>query len=133
MLKIRAAASLHEILTEAPSDLRARLKVMTGQNFRRINRFIELALIGAFLCRERAQTIAPDCALYLACDSSMLADSIKTLQGLVYDRRPPSPFEFMNISGNMAGYYVGEQLGLNGPQLALHRNKASFEAVLRGL
>jgi hypothetical protein len=130
VLKIRAAASLHEILTDTPTDLRARLKVMTGQNFRRINRFIELALIGAFLCRERAGMIAPDCALYLACDSSMLADSVKTLHGLLDERRPPSPFEFMNISGNMAGYYVGQQLGLNGPQLALHRNKASFEAAL---
>jgi hypothetical protein len=130
MLKLRAAASLHEILGETPTDLRARLKQMTGQNFRRINRFIELALIGAFRCRDAAGGIAPDTALYLACDSPMLADSVKILRGIQDERRPPSPFEFMNISGNMAGYYVATQLGLNGPQLALHRNRAGLEATL---
>lgn len=130
MLKLRAAASVHELLGDAPKDLRARLKEMTGQNFRRINRFIELALVGAISCRDRANVIAPDTALYLACDSPMLADSIKILQGIQNERRPPSPFEFMNVSGNMAGYYVANQLGLNGPQLAVHRNHAALEAAL---
>lgn len=130
MLKLKAAGSLHERLSDTPSDLRARLKEMTGQNFRRINRFIELALLGAFRCRDAASGIASDTALYLACDSPMLADSVKILQGIHNERRPPSPFEFMNISGNMAGYYVANQLGLNGPQLALHRNHAGLEAAL---
>ena len=130
MLKLRAAASVHEVLGDTPSDLRARLKEMTGQNFRRINRFIELALLGALRCRDAASGIAPDAALYLACDSPMLADSVKILQGIQNERRPPSPFEFMNISGNMAGYYVANQLGLNGPQLSLHRNRAGLEAAL---
>ena len=130
MLRLRAAGSLHETLGDTPSDLRARLKQMTGQNFRRINRFIELALIGALRCRDAAGSIAPDTALYLACDSPMLADSVKVLQGIQDERRPPSPFEFMNISGNMAGYYIANQLQLNGPQLALHRNHAGLEAAL---
>ncbi|MGH8461355.1 MAG: hypothetical protein ACRESS_07095 [Stenotrophobium sp.] len=103
---------------------------MTGQNFRRINRFIELALIGAFRCRDAADGIAVDTALYLACDSPMLADSVKILQGIHNERRPPSPFEFMNISGNMAGYYIANHLGLTGPQLAVHRNRAGLEAAL---
>jgi hypothetical protein len=130
MLKLRAAASVHESLGETPNDLRAQLKQITGQNFRRINRFIELSLLGALRCRDSAGAIAEDTALYLACDSPMLADSIRILQGIENERRPPSPFEFMNISGNMAGYYVAHQLGLNGPQLAVHRNHAGFEAAL---
>lgn len=130
MLKLKATGSLHDILGEGPADLRARLKEMTGQNFRRINRFIELALLGAFRCRDAAGCIAPDTALYLACDLPMLADSVKILKGINNDRRPPSPFEFMNVSGNMAGFYVGQQLGINGPQLAVHRNKAGLEAAL---
>ena len=130
MLKIRATGSLHELLGEAPTDLRARLKDETGQSFRRINRYNELALLGALRCRKHAGVIAEDTALYLACDSPMLADSVKILQGIEIERRPPSPFEFMNISGNMAGYYIANQLGLSGPQLALHRNHAGLEAVL---
>ena len=130
MLKLRASGSLHEALGDTPTDLRALLRQMTGQNFRRINRFIELALVGALRCRQAAGEIAPDCALYLACDSPMLADSVKILQGMHDQCRPPSPFEFMNVSGNMAGYYVASQLTLNGPQLAVHRNHAGLEAAL---
>ncbi|MGH8541501.1 MAG: hypothetical protein ACRETW_13490 [Stenotrophobium sp.] len=130
MLKTSASASLHEELGENPADLRALLKAETGQNFRRINRFIELALLGALRCRQQAGAIAPDTALYLACDSPMLADTVKILEGIENERRPPSPFEFMNVSGNMAGYYVAQQLGLNGPQLSLHRNRAGLEAAL---
>jgi hypothetical protein len=130
MLKLKAAGSLHQLLDETPADLRAQLKQTTGQNFRRINRFIELALLGAFRCRDAAGSIAADTALYLACDSPMMADSVKILQGIHNERRPPSPFEFMNVSGNMAGYYVANQLSLNGPQLAVHRNHAALEAAL---
>lgn len=130
MLKIRAASSLHEVLGDTPPDLRQRLKDATGQHHRRINRYIALAQLGALRCREAAGTIAADAALYLACDSSMLADTVKLLKAIEIDRRPPSPFEFMNVGGNMAGWTVGQQFGLNGPQLALHRNGAGLEAAL---
>lgn len=130
MLKLSAYGSLHHQLEDTPVDLRALLKVETGQNFRRINRFIELALLGALRCRKHAGLIANDAALYLTCDSPMLADSAKILQGIELEGRPPSPFEFMNVSGNMAGYYIAHQLELSGPQLALHRNHESLEAAL---
>jgi hypothetical protein len=130
MLKLRAFGALHQELVPEPLDLRVLLKAETGQNFRRINRFIELALLGACRCRQHAGEISGDTALYLACDSPMLADSVKILQGMELEGRAPSPFEFMNVSGNMAGYYIANHLGLSGPQLALHRNHESLEAAL---
>ncbi len=130
MLKIAAAFHHRAPLGEAPTDLRTALQAMTGQNLRRINRFIELALFGALHCGRSAGGVAPDTALYLASEAPMLVDCVRALRGVVAEQRPPTPFEFMNISGNMAGFYIAQHLKMLGPQLALHRHGAGFECAL---
>lgn len=128
MLKIAAAFSYEHTLGEHADDLRMRLLELTGQSFRRINRYIELALYGALQCARNG--VGADTALYLASEAPMLADCVKALRGVVAERRPPTPFEFMNISGNMAGFYIAQQLAMSGPQLAVHRSGASMDAAL---
>lgn len=128
MLKIAAAFSHEATLDERADDLRARLLDLTGQSFRRINRYIELALYGALRCAHGG--VGADTALYLASEAPMLADCVKALRGVIAERRPPTPFEFMNISGNMAGFYIAQQLAMSGPQLAVHRSGASMDAAL---
>lgn len=132
MLKLATCSSLHWRVGGTPRDLRAMLKEETGQSFRRINRFIELALLGAARCaRQVPGGIPPDTALYLCFDTGMLADTTRILAGYVMEKRAPTPFEFMNTSGGMAGFHVAQLLKLEGPQLAIHRNHASLEAVLQ--
>lgn len=128
MLKIAAAFSYEARLGEHAEDLRARLLELTGQPFRRINRYIELALYGALRCAHNG--VGADTALYLASEAPMLADCVKALRAVVADQRPPTPFEFMNISGNMAGFYIAQQLTMSGPQLAVHRSGLSMDAAL---
>jgi hypothetical protein len=130
MLKLRACHSLHEVLEETPVDLRARLKALTGQHFRRINRFIELSLLGAIGLSARCDGIAPDAAVYIACATPMLTDSIHLVRNIVHNRRPPSPFEFLNSSCNMAGFHVGQYLNLGGPQLTVQRSRIAFAATI---
>jgi hypothetical protein len=130
VLKIAAVASEFAVLQELPVDLRERLRQRHGVVVRRINRYIALALCGALRCRDSAGSIAPDAALYLACDLPMAAATAHVLQGIHDEGRAPSPFEFMNLVGNMAGFCIGEQLGLRGPQLSLSRHGASLEAAL---
>src|SRR3546814_16251693 len=36
----------------------------------------------------------------------------------------------MNIAGNMAGFYIAQQIGIDGPQLAIARRHAGLEAAL---
>lgn len=130
MLRIAAAASHHTVLGDAPTDLRGPLQALSGQALRRINRYIELAVLGALQCRAASRGIAPDTALYLAAEAPMLADCIKALTSLIAQQRPPTPFEFMNISGNMAGFYIAQQLGILGPQLVVHRHGAGLQCAL---
>ncbi|WP_051361851.1 hypothetical protein [Solimonas soli] len=134
MLKIAAASRHVARLADTPDDLRARLQGL-GVSVRRVNRFIELALLGAVQCRDDlGAPLAADAALYLAAETPMLADCVKALRATLAEQRPPTPFEFMNISGNMAGFYIAQQLGVGGPQLAVSRRgdglAAAFELLL---
>lgn len=129
MLKIAAVFHHEQLLSETPADLRAELQALTGQAFRRINRFIELAIFGALQCGRSAGGVGADTAMYLASEAPMLVDCVRALRGVVAEGRPPKPFEFMNISGNMAGFYIAQHLRMCGPQLATHRKGAALEAV----
>ncbi|MFT4046863.1 MAG: hypothetical protein QM661_09235 [Solimonas sp.] len=130
MLKIAAAGRHVAALGETPDDLRARLQAR-GISVRRVNRFIELALLGAVQCRDdHGAAIAADAALYMAADTPMLAGCVNALHATLAEQRPPTPFEFMNISGNMAGFYIAQQLTIGGPQLALARRGSGLEAAL---
>ncbi|MEQ1439939.1 hypothetical protein AAG565_11280 [Fontimonas sp. SYSU GA230001] len=129
MLKIAAVYHHERLLTEVSADLRAELQALTGQAFRRINRFIELAIFGALHCGRSGGGVGADTALYLASEAPMLVDCVRALRGVVAEGRPPKPFEFMNISGNMAGFYIAQHLRMSGPQLATHRKGAALEAV----
>lgn len=130
MLKIAAVFHHAAPLDETPGDQRARLQALTGQSFRRINRYIGLAIYGALHCGRAAGGVGADTALYLASEAPMLSDCVRALRGGVAGGRPPTPFEFMNISGNMAGFYIAQHLRMNGPQLATHRKGAGLEAAL---
>lgn len=130
MLKIAAVGAYCTEQLEQPSDLRGLLLQETGQSFRRINRFIELSLLGALRCRAMAGHIAPRAALFSAAEAPMLTDCVKALRSTIYEQRPPTPFEFMNISGNMAGFYIAQQLQIDGPQLSVARRQAGLECAL---
>lgn len=134
MLRIAAAFAHREALTDTPRELRPLVQALTSRPPRRINRYIELALYGALHCNRNvsgnAVGVAPDTALYLACEAAMLVDCTGALRSNVVEGRPPTPFEFMNISGNMPGFYIAQQLHIQGPQLALHRHHSAFESAL---
>lgn len=130
MLKIAGFARYQDALGNEARELRNLLQAESGRSFRRINRFTELALIGALRLHRKMPAVAPDAALYLASESPMLGDCVKVLNSTIVEQRPPTPFEFMNISGNMAGFYIAQQIGIDGPQLAIARRHAGLEAAL---
>lgn len=134
MLKLAAVATLHRGLPETPpppNDVRAELAALSGRSFRRINRFIELSLLGAIRCRQQLPAMAQHAALYLCTDTGMLADTTRIVGAMLSEHRVPTPFEFMNVSGPMAAFSVAQALNLEGPQLTVHRSHATFESALQ--
>ncbi len=110
-------------------SLVAGLKEVCREYFRRVDRFIELALLGSGRCAV-GQTLHPDCGLYLGSGLGPMTGVIATQQQLIRDRELPKPFNFINTLGNSAGYYVAKNLGLRGQNLFISRRGASFQAVL---
>lgn len=110
-------------------SLEAELKSLCREPFRRIDRFIQLALLGSARC-VAGQALRPDCGIYLGSGLGPIGNNIVTQQQLIRDREIPKPFNFINTLGSSAGFYVAKNLGLSGQNLFISRRGASLEAVL---
>ena len=128
-LKIAGAAALRVTASDPPESLRARLAQVMANPPRRTNRLIELALLGAHQCLNGARP-EPRCPLYLALTHGCVADGTALVTRLITQDLPPSPISFINMSSNMAGFYVAAALGIAGSNQSLAADDFSFEAAL---
>jgi Beta-ketoacyl synthase, N-terminal domain len=110
-------------------SLEPELRELCREPFRRIDRFIQLALLGSARCIA-GQMLRPECAIYLGSGLGPIGNNIVTQQQLIRDREIPKPFNFINTLGSSAGFYVAKNLGLSGQNLFISRRHASLEAVL---
>ena len=110
-------------------SLEADLGELCREPFRRIDRFIQLALLGSARCIA-GQMLRPECGIYLGSGLGPIGNNIVTQQQLIRDREIPKPFNFINTLGSSAGFYVAKNLGLSGQNLFISRRRASLEAVL---
>jgi hypothetical protein len=131
MIRITAVGHVFNPLQDdAPlPPLETDLRQVCREHFRRVDRFIELALLGSGRCAA-GKTLGADCGLYLGSGLGPMTGVIATQQQLIRDREAPKPFNFINTLGNSAGYYVAKNLGLHGQNLFISRRGASLHALL---
>ena len=131
MIRVAAVGHVFNALQDgAPlPSLDADLEQVCRERFRRMDRFIELALLGSGRCAA-GRTLDSDCGLYLGSGLGPMTGIIATQQQLIRDRETPKPFNFINTLGNSAGYYVAKNLGLHGQNLFISRRGASLQALL---
>jgi hypothetical protein len=131
MIRIAAVSHYLHALQDGETlpSLDEALQPLCREHFRRVDRFIQLALLGTGRC-VAGKTLASDCGLYLGSGFGPMSNNIATQEQLVRDRLTPKPFNFINTLGNSAGYYVAKNLGLRGQNLFISRQGASFQAVL---
>jgi hypothetical protein len=115
---------------EALPSLEARLTPLCRERFRRIDRFIQLALLGSAECVQN-QNLAPDCGLYISSGIGPVGNNIVVQETLWKQKKVPMPFNFVNTLGSSAGYYVAKNLGLSGQSLFISRRHGSLEAALQ--
>ena len=131
MLKVAARASL---LLPAGGEQPTSLAVLRSELGialpRRINRYTELALLGAHRCGIAYGAPFPaDTAVLLVSETPNLSDALRVMRALIAEDRPPTPFDFMNTASNMGGFYVAQQLGLSAAQLTVHRSGGGLQAA----
>jgi hypothetical protein len=131
MIRIASVAHYFQPLADGAvlPSLDDELKTLCRENFRRIDRFIQLALLGSARC-VAGQTLQRDCAIYLGSGLGPIGNNIVTQEQLIRDREIPKPFNFINTLGSSAGFYVARNLGLSGQNFFISRRGESTAAVL---
>lgn len=106
--------------------LKRALEERSGKKFRRINRFIVLALASAYQLAD-ITAIDPETSLYLGTQHGCATDSFGMLTQMYRDELIPLPFTFINTSPSMAGFYIAQSLGLRGENYTFSQPWGSFE------
>lgn len=107
----------HAIEDELPA-LKAEVKASCGRHIRRIDRFIQLAMIGSHRCLNNSpMAVDNPCSLYLASGDSPKSNTITALQQVFLFRQPLKPLQFINLVSNAAAFYIGQSLGIHGSSI----------------
>jgi hypothetical protein len=117
---------------EANTDihfLKNELARYTPENFRRVNKFILLSLLGARQCIHQ-RTLAADTAVYLTTEHGNLGETADVLDEIYAARSLPKPFGFINTMSSTAAFYLARNLGIRGRNITVSSQHLSFE---RGL
>ena len=116
--------------TRPVTDLRQELEAHCRERFRRIDRYIQLALLGSGRCIQHLQPVAGT-GLYVGSRFASINNATQLQQRLLAHNEIPKPANFINTLSNTAGYYVARNLGLSGRNLFVSRQDASVFAALR--
>ena len=122
-------ASAYVTETADVKTLKEELKRHTDTYFRRISKFVLLALIGACSCAAR-RPLERETAIYLTTENGNLADTESVLSQIYRRHSLPLPFNFINTMANTASFYIAQGLGLCGRNISVSSQNLSFE---RGL
>jgi len=109
--------------------LKKELSRYTPDNFRRVNRFILLTLLGARQCIHQGP-IDPDTAVYLTTEHGNLGETAHVLDEIYVTHSLPKPFGFINTMSNTAAFYLALNMGIRGRNIIVSSQNLSFE---RGL
>lgn len=130
MMRCIAASHYFEPLTgESYPSLDARVNALTRERYRRIDRFVQLALLGAVECVNGRQ-LATDCGVYLSSGFGPINSNVLVQDAIHRDLRLPMPFNFVNTLGSSACYHVVKELGLTSEAVMVSRGSASLSAAL---
>jgi hypothetical protein len=114
---------------EADADvnlLKEELRRYARENFRRVNRFILLALLGARKCIHQ-RSLAADTAVYLTTEHGNLSETAAVFDEIYAAHSFPKPFTFINTMSNTAAFYLAQNLGTRGCNITVSSQRLSFE------
>ena len=129
MMRCVSAGHYFHRLGEAYPSIEARVNAVTRERYRRIDRFVQLSLLGAAECVHGRQLDA-SCALYLSSGVGPIGSNVLVQDAIHRDSRLPMPFNFVNTLGSSACYHVVKELNLTGEAVMVARGQASFTAAL---
>jgi|GEM_PF-1825356 len=128
-MRCMVASHYFHLLDDVYPSLDARVNAITRERYRRIDRFVQLALLGAAECVAGRQ-LATDCGLYLSSGFGPINSNVLVQDAIHRDSRLPMPFNFVNTLGSSACYHLVKELNLTGEAVMVARGGASFSSAL---
>ena len=127
--------SVHPVDVGGPSGeaLDARVLELTRKRFRKLSRFIQLAMVGAIEAATASKLrLDPErTGIFLASGLGNLSDLLPFSHSVFGDPGfHPSAIGFASSVGNAGAFYIAQALDVTGPVLALSQDEVSFEAAL---
>ena len=109
-----AASEIHGLAATCDKQLKTALSQWLDSPPRRIDRLILQCLLAAAPLKNQVRN---NCGLYLASAHPARATMGALLEAVCVQHKQPKPFEFVNSVSNAAGFYIAQQLGIDGPNL----------------
>lgn len=110
-------------------EIKKELEIKSGQKYRRINRYIILALAGIYNMPS-IKEIDEKCALLIGTRNGCITETINMLEQIHNSSLLPMPFTFIASSTNMVNFHVAHSLGLNGSNFTLSNRYSPFAIAL---
>ena len=129
MIYIHAAGIHNSIPSGELPDLKIELKALSGKTYRRIDRFIQLALIGAHKA-VAGYKLESDTALYLTSGQGDIPVFERVRRQRYFQKMMSKPVDFVNLASNTAGFYVSSHLGIAGANLFLGHHRFPVQMSL---
>ena len=113
-MPVIAASEVHGLASTHDKQLKIALGQWLDSPPRRIDRLILQYLLAAAPLKVQVRS---HCGLYLASAHPARATMGALLEAVCVQHKQPNPFEFVNSVSNAAGFYIAQQLGIDGPNL----------------
>lgn len=139
MARIIGMGNYREAIDTDVPDLKPLLKATLGTSVRRIDRFIQLALIGAARCIHSARSVdseqstqpPTDTAIYIASGRGDMEITVEVQRDLFVNGHEPKPLNFINTVSNAASFYIAQSFGLCGRNQFIANRHWAFEVALQ--
>ncbi len=101
-------------------DVKAQWKAVSPSMIRRTDRYIQLALLGAYQAVGEKK-LDKETALFMASGQGNLAVFKRLRDQRYIHKQPPKPVDFINSLSNTSGFYVAQYFDLHGKNLNVSR------------
>ena len=115
--------------TTPTKEIKKELESKSEKKYRRINRYIILALAGVYNM-PNIKNINSDCALVIGTKNGCITETISMLDQVHNSSLLPMPFTFIASSTNMVNFYVAQSLNLNGSNFMISNRYSPFAIAL---
>ncbi|MBN2768622.1 MAG: hypothetical protein JXQ68_05925 [Campylobacterales bacterium] len=112
-------------------EIKKELELKNGKKYRRINRYIILALAGVYNMND-IENIESNCALHIGTRNGCITETIDMLDQVHNNSLLPMPFTFIASSTNMVNYHIAQSLQLHGGNFTISNRHSPFSIALDG-